>query len=70
MKIIISHGNRKREISGAFSVCGSLTDLSILRDELNRALGERDNPTFCYGWVDIIPNRPKLLANTVPEPWE
>lgn len=68
MKIIISAGNRKREISGSFSVCGALADLTLLRDELSRAL-QRDQP-FSYGWVDVIPDRPKVLVNTPAEPWD
>ena len=67
MKIIISAGNKKREIIGSFSVCGSLADLTLLRDELSSVI-DRDRP-FTFGWVDVIPNRPRVLANTPAEPW-
>jgi len=67
MKIVISHDGKKREIEGSFSVCGSISDLRLLRDELNRAI-ETDSP-FSFGWVDIIPDRPKVIPNTSPEPW-
>lgn len=69
MKIIISAGNRKRFIEAPFSVCGCAEDLRLLRDELTRVL-DSNNRDFTYGWIDIIPNRPLVLANTPPDPWD
>lgn len=68
MKIVISAGDTNREIVGAFRVCGSLEDLRTLRDELNAAIDRHDRP-FCYGWVDVIPNRPKSVGGP-PLAWE
>jgi hypothetical protein len=57
VKLIISSVEGvKRQIDGPFSICGSLSDLTTLRNELNRAI-EIDRP-FSYGWVEIIPLRP------------
>lgn len=68
MKIVISQGRTKRELLGAFELCASLEDFRTLRDEINRIIN-RDDP-FTYGWIEIIPDRPKAIANTPPEPWE
>lgn len=67
MKIIISAGNTTRSIEGAFRVCGSFEDLTTLRDELSRAL---DRGLFSFGWIDIIPNRPRSGPGGPPLPWE
>lgn len=68
MRIVVSKGHTKREIYGPFELCASLEHFRMLRDEINRVI-DGDVP-FTYGWIQIIPDRPKAIANTPPEPWE
>lgn len=67
MKIVISAGTKKRIIEGPYSVGGSYEDILLLRDALGAALTREEN--FNYGWIEII-QRPTVLANTPPTPWE
>jgi Zn-finger domain-containing protein len=67
MKIIIEHGNKKREIVGAFNICGSLADLQELQQQLKNELERRQ---FVYGWVNIVEGRQLSVVDTPPEPWE
>ena len=76
MKIVIDHSATKREIHGAFNLCGSSTDLESIAAQIlgaleasKRSLG-RDHP-FAYGWVAILPNEPQpSKANTPPRGWD
>jgi uncharacterized membrane protein affecting hemolysin expression len=66
MKIIISHSKTKREIKGAFSLCGSREDLERVAHQI---FDKINNDNFIYGFVDIIPN-PPLLGNQEPIEWD
>lgn len=67
MKIIIEHGNAKREINGPFNICGSKEDLCSLRDQLNNQL---ESHSFIYGWVNILCPKQKSITNTPPIEWQ
>jgi hypothetical protein len=66
MKIIIEHDTVKREINGAFSVCGSYDDLRRVAREILKTVGEDDHHTF--GWVEIHEPLP-CVAGSKPLPW-
>lgn len=67
VKIIIEHGNTKREINGPFNICGSKQDLNDLKEQLERALQD----DFNYGWVEIVEYiKCDTIANTPPQKWE
>lgn len=67
MKIIIEHGRVKREISGAFNICGSKSDLEMLMQQLIRGIAG----DFNYGWVEILPCVPQpSITDTAPLPWD
>ncbi len=67
MKIAISAGNKKRQITGPYALCGSREDMLILQRALDYALEEERK--FTYGWVDVSEHAP-ILSDTPPEPWE
>lgn len=63
-KIVVSAQGVKREITGPYAVCGSISDLARLRDALTVAL----DCGMSYGWVEVT-ERPLVVANQPPEPW-
>lgn len=66
MKLAIEHGRTKREIDGAFSICGSRADLQALAEQLQAHLADEG---WSFGWTTIYP-RPTRLTNTPPIPWD
>lgn len=72
MRIIIEHGHTKREMFGAFSICGSRDDLlNLARTIIGECSRDEDRP-FGYGWVQIRPlsEANASVANTPPISWE
>ena len=70
MKIIISHGQTKREINGPFNICGSREALLALASQLIWALGDEDR-RFSYGWVTIRPpGATQSVVEGPPSPWD
>jgi hypothetical protein len=82
LRIIISHSRSKREISGAFQLCGSRADLlSLARqiighiafaDAREQERHHDDRVGFAFGWMDIMPTQPapEALTNTPPKGWD
>ena len=66
MKIIIEHGDTKREINGSFAICGSRNDLQNFVNQLQHHLSD---DSWCYGWTEIYAplNR---KGSTPPVAWE
>jgi hypothetical protein len=67
MKIIIEHGETKRQINGPFNICGSRDDIYHIVAELSRHLNDS---TWSYGWTYIVDRRQPSIANTPPIGWE
>lgn len=67
MKIIIEHNLTKRQIDGAFNICGSRDDLKLVAGQILN--GCRDE-IFAYGWVKISPMIQPSLVDTKPEAWD
>lgn len=68
MKIVISHLRTKREIVGAFNICGSKGDLKSLAEQI---LGQVHDENWSYGWVAILPtDQAQLTIGGSPIPWE
>ena len=63
MKIVIEHGRTKRQIEGAFNICGSKEDLISIAQQILGAVHE-DN-SFAYGWVNI-----RTVRQEPPKGWE
>ena len=74
MKIIIEHSKTKREIFGAFSICGSYDDLKNVARTILGAIHENadDRASFSYGWIQIRPlsEANESIANTPPVGWD
>lgn len=78
MKLIISHKKTKREINGAFAICGSTDDLLRLKNAIDEKLQNKSG----YGWINIdeifnsddseflLIKRQKELVNTSPSEWD
>ena len=64
MKIIIEYGDTKRQIDGAFNICGSKDDLLLLAEKI---IAKADK--LCYGWIEISETQ-QHISNTPPVPWE
>jgi hypothetical protein len=67
MKIIIKHSKTKRQINGAFEVCGSRADLVSLAEQI---LAEANGGNFTYGWITVHSDRTPALPNTPPKEWD
>jgi hypothetical protein len=65
MKLVFEAEGVKRELKGPFRICASNTDLTALRDQINRILAE----DFHYGWNTIWPSPEGAGPNTPPLPW-
>jgi hypothetical protein len=63
MKILISAGNTKREISGPFSLCLSARDAESLIASLRSFL----QSGAAYGWAEITEQAPAVSGPA--EPW-
>lgn len=69
MKVIIGKGSIKREINGAFALCGSKKDLLALAAQIQTQIALKDD--FYYGWIPIWPEAlDEARPNTPPLPWE
>ena len=77
MKLVIEHGRTKRQILGAFNVCGSRDDLESLArqilgtfavDDLMHADGRG---RASYLWIRVVArDEADTISNTVPSPWD
>lgn len=67
MKIIIEHKTSKREIDGAFNICGSRADLLSLYNALQL---EIFNAGFSYGWIKVPLETQPSIPNTPPLDWD
>lgn len=70
MKITIEHSRTKRQIVGAFNICGSREDLVSLAEQiLDEARGER---AWTYGWINILPSKKRQpsICDTAPTGWD
>ncbi len=65
MKIIVEHGDTKRQIEGAFNICASARDFSIILSKLTEFVDSGSS----YGWVQISDVQ-KCISGTKPDPWE
>lgn len=81
MKVIISHSETVRLITGPFRICGSRDDLLRIADLLVKAChshAEMDDEgvvreaNMSYGWVSItdLPVEQEILADTRPIRWD
>ena len=66
MKLLIEHGEVKREIVGSFNICGSWQDLELLATQIRHKI--ESNPDWCYGWIEIHGEIQKSL-NGPPIHW-
>lgn len=66
MKVIIAHSDTKREINGAFNICGSRADLLAIADQIREAVEDG----LAYGWVRITGPRQPHLPETPPTNWD
>lgn len=66
MKLVIDHSETKRQIEGAFSLCGSRSDLAELAAQIQNRL--RDE-SWSYGWMTVYP-APVVHPNTKPRSWD
>lgn len=69
MKVIIEHGKTKREINGAFNICGDAKDLRSLCNQILSRL-ESNDQSFSYGWISIHADYQKSITDTQPIPWD
>jgi len=67
MKLVIEHSETKREINGAFNLCGSRGDLRALARQIDLRLADE---TWSYGWMAIYPDQQVTESNTRPTPWD
>ncbi len=65
MRILINREGVKREINGAFSICGTKEDIEILNYFISEWLLEN----HAYGWCDIHSSIIKVKANESPYDW-
>ncbi len=69
MRLVIDHSLTKREIQGAFGVCGSRDDLESLAQQILGYLAANTHVSF--GWCPIVPNAQHHgLPNQQPVPWD
>ena len=71
MKLIISQGGVKRELRGAFAMCLSQEDLTLLITLLQAQEGAWKETGGSYGWIRIDPSHPDQDSrpNTKPLAW-
>ena len=65
MKLIIEHDGAKREIVGAFNICGSKEDLLHLAIVINSHYVDSKG---VYGWININDVQ-KSITNEPPISW-
>lgn len=70
MRVVITHSTTKRQIDGAFELCGSRADLESIARQILGHLAASEN--FSYGWISILPtgDRQASFANTPPKGWD
>lgn len=79
MQFIIAKGDRKREIEGPFSMCGSREDFVNLIRSLQETIGnpesDRDESHgwfrsgITYGWLSVVELPPPLTPNMIADPF-
>jgi hypothetical protein len=69
MRIVIEHSHTKREITGAFNICGSGYDLRDLAEQILMQVGKKDKPKVEYGWISITVPAPSIVS-TEPKQWD
>jgi hypothetical protein len=69
MKIVIEHGRTKRQIEGAFNLCGHPDDLRMVAEQILAQVNQE--PSRGYGWIKILPVRPQeSIPDTRPLGWD
>lgn len=71
MKLIVDHQAIKRQIDGAFEICGSGRDLLRLADCIKGAVegGGGEHPELFYGWITVCDAVQSSPPNTPPREW-
>ncbi len=67
MKIIIEHSQTKREITGAFNICGTAEDLRKIARQIAEVVNDN---RFNYGWVHIVPEKQSAIPDTPLAKWD
>jgi hypothetical protein len=68
IKIVIEHGNTKREIEGPFNICLNSDTAKLLFDALKERVDD-EGYKYGYGWISVC-EKQASIANTKPSPWE
>lgn len=70
MKLVISNGDTKRELVGAFKICASTRDLKRLRDAIDHGLQRADRDGAAYGWIVEVFPEVSMKGDTPPKGWD